>query len=358
MPDILVRLKIPIPAERTVGVPALIFSRWLSLGEHEGIVKIDGELELTLWFDIRSAHWASGPTEEDLEKHINVPAHYVYSDVRVKSIDQELIDYIISREYRESVTSENKRIQAEYDDLAWRVLSLALTTLNRFLSYVKARWGQHWLTVYSFDRGTMYSAYVGFEGKTTLDGTEWFRFGPSPVDSRNIKLVSTQRYIRREEWSEIQEYVQSNRRPPITKSLLAGAESLAAKGDSRAALTEAVTALEVALFEFAANPKVDELFGSKFRRRLGLQSLKSQVDRIGLTASINYLLPVLMPETELSLAVLDGCREAIQQRQNVVHQGQRQVQNHILSRSLKSVRAMCDTLESCTIYVDKGHTDR
>jgi hypothetical protein len=57
------------------------------------------------------------------------------------------------------------------------------------------------------------------------------------------------------------------------------------------------------------------------------------------------LLPVLLPESVLPEDVLEGCRAAIDQRQTVVHQGQRDVPAGSLQSSLRAVRSLCDILE-------------
>jgi hypothetical protein len=57
----------------------------------------------------------------------------------------------------------------------------------------------------------------------------------------------------------VKEYVRSLKRPPLVRQLLAGAEALVEQGHGRAALTEAVTALEVAIHEFAKSQESKRL---------------------------------------------------------------------------------------------------
>jgi hypothetical protein len=138
------------------------------------------------------------------------------------------------------------------------------------------------------------------------------------------------------------------------RELLAGAEFLADSGYSRVALTEAVSALELALDHFSKSPQADSLFQNSLRERLGIESLPRLVDRhLGLSASVALLLPLLLPHEELPADILRDCREAIEQRNNITHRGQRYVAPDRLKQFLKSVRILCETLLKWT-NIQKG----
>jgi hypothetical protein len=128
------------------------------------------------------------------------------------------------------------------------------------------------------------------------------------------------------------------------------------------AITESITALEVALSEFAARPVMEKLQGDETRQRMGVDTIKHQVEHMGLTGSVGYLLPLLFPATVLSADVLVGARDAIQARQNIVHRGARGLAPDKLERMLRSVRQLCQILEAHT-YMEakppapKGRTE-
>ena len=152
-----------------------------------------------------------------------------------------------------------------------RWLVLALRTVNRLISYVRSRKGQYWLSEYRIDVGRCADMFVSFDGKARFDGSDWFRFGPS----RHFENLGRCRFrrtgaVRADEWRDIRDFVVSSRRPPLARTLLAGAETLAADGHSRSALTEAVTALEVALYTFARNPAAERAFGPMLAKRMGI----------------------------------------------------------------------------------------
>ena len=271
--------------------------------------------------------------------------HRVYADVTSDDVSVELREYMRARNYARPTASGEVALQQAYDDLCWDILRLTIDSVNRLTQYVRSRWGQHWLQQYEVHRGVMSSLYTQFEGKASVDGGHtFFRFAPTPVSTLSMRIESDARLVGQEHWGDVREYVLSRRRPPLTGALLASAESLAANGHSRGAITEAVTALEVALYQFASNPAIDRTLGEELRSRMGLETLKAQVERVGLTGSVAYLLPLLLPESVLSSSTLAGCREAIAQRQNVVHSGQREVRDDVLWRALAAVRECCAIL--------------
>lgn len=103
-----------------------------------------------------------------------------------------------------------------------------------------------------------------------------------------------------------------------------------------------------ALYAFAAHPTIDAKLATVLGPRMNLDTLKQQVKHMGLSGSMLYLLPVLFSKADLSETVLDACRDAIAVRNDVVHNGQRHVRPETLTRSLTSIRSMCDFLESFT----------
>lgn len=117
-------------------------------------------------------------------------------------------------------------------------------------------------------------------------------------------------------------------------------------GHHRSSLTEAVTALEVAIHQFAGNPKTNYFMSSQMAQRIGISTLKEQVEHFGLTGTINYILPFIFSEKKLPSDLIRACQEAIQQRQNVVHNGQRIVQPDKLITYLHCIRSVCKILET------------
>jgi len=184
-----------------------------------------------------------------------------------------------------------------------------------------------------------------------FDGV-WFRWQPTQLGRLAVASLpdnNDPRLIRAVDWQLVQEFVANDKKPTLTMQLLAGAESLADEGSERAALTEAVSALEVALAKFARSSEIESTIPAAIRGRLGVESLPKLVDRLGLSASVSVLLPFLLSEELLPGDLLRTCREAISERQNVVHGGQRHVDPSRVQKYLWGLRQLCEVLESTHI---------
>lgn len=356
MPDLLIRLTIPIdPDDRPPGTP-LIFNRWLPIEDAQAIRVVKDDLAVKLWFGMRSILHGADRTPEDLPRIHNVLAYTVFADITVRNVSADVLSYIARRDFTRGPTAEEEPLLAACDDIAHRSLDLTLRTLNRLLAYVKAQHGQFWLREHALRLEQANSLFVGFKAKARTEGTEWHRFGPGAPDVVHGRIESDERYVHADQWEAIRDFVTSPHRPPFVGTLLAGAEAHAAAGHGPAALTEAVTALEVAVARFAARPASNRIFEA-LRGRLDVQSLSKQVKRLGLSGTMRYLLPVLLPESVLPRGVLEDCWKAIDQRQCVVHKGQREVEADVLRRSLAAIRRLCKVLEGATSEPASGSAE-
>lgn len=344
MSNLTIRLTVPLSAPIT-------FSRWLPIGDPYAITLTEDAMSAKLWFDVECSWWAMQRTEEELKRHLNVMAHRVQADVTVADLPADLLTYIAARDFSRAPTDEEEPLQERYDELAERVYRLVLHVLNRLLAYARSQKGQYWLSLEAVDPGRMYEFFgPTCTAKAQIDDQDPFRFGPRNVLGLPHQLqLEGDRFIHAEEWDEIRAFVTSSRSYPLARTLLVGAEALAASGHGRSALAEAVTALEITLFAFAKNPAADRAFGPTLAQRLGVQTLSNQVKHMGLSGSIRYLLPILFDESDLPQTVLEGCQEAISQRQNVVHNGQSAVDEGTLRRCLVAIRSMCEFLDGMTL---------
>jgi hypothetical protein len=344
MHTLVVDLKIPIETEPLIGAPAFTFTHWLPVGKGRGIKVVDDQLEILFWFDLKSAWWASQPSEEELKNHVNVLAHYVLAEVTVQNVDQHLANYMKSRDFRKLPGSADAVVQSEYAKLGRRILEILLNRVNRLITFARVVKGQYWLLDYSVDLNRIHGYFQSFEARGCIDGGKQFRFQPGTGDCISISMSPEDKYIRENEWNEVEKFVQGRSRPPMVLELLAGAQQLAGNGYVRSALTEAVTALEVAVSDFARSASCKEALASKVGPRMGVDRLQKQVEHMGLSGTIRYLLPLLLPDDELPANVLQGCRDAIDACQNVVHNGQRDVKN--VEGLISSIETCCETLRS------------
>lgn len=343
--DVLVRFEIPILAQDIVATPAMIFSRWMPLTEEDFIVVRKEDATFGLWFDRSCLGHVSDV--QDISRQVNVLVNKLFADVTLHNLSTELVEYI--RLTASRPRPEPGPFQEEYAELGKRVYLLTLTHLNRLISYMRAYKGQYWLQEYPIDEGRIYSANIVFKAKALID-SQWVRWYPTStavIRVRDGGCRNESRFVDRDTWSKAKEFVASSERTPLVWELLAGAEWLAGMKHRRSALTEAVTALEVAVFKFARRPRAQEAFGPLITERMNVTSLKNWIKHKGLSGTIHYLFPVIFPEEKMPTDLLKGCQAAVQERQNVVHSTpRRDVPEDKLVWYLDSIRKTCAILET------------
>lgn len=351
--EIHVRMQIPVAVEHFVPVPNLIFTRWLPLAEQDSIAYQNGRIRTKLWFDDTVAGKAVQQSISDLHNWVNPGAHFVWVDSWVENVPVELSEYIYSREYRDNPYGTDPSLEEHFRGIGNEVAEAAISMYNLLISHVRSFKGQYWLSEYEYDSDRSRATLQHFRAKILNSEQEWLPFLPG-TDVINVESMDDNRFITQADWEVIKQGVLSGRKPSLVGILPSGAEELMARGQSRSAITEAVTALEVALYKFASSPNAEHLAntGSEFRR--DLSGIKSRIDRLGLTASVAYLLPILLPRDVLSDDILKDVGDAISARQNVVHNGQRQVAPNDLARYMKGLRSICETLQALSIKDSSG----
>ncbi len=344
--EILVRMDIPIPAHKIVNTPAMVFSRWMPLDEDESIVVQEENATLRLWFD-RSCWHNVTHAGGDIPNHVNVLVDKVFADVTLRDLSEGLVDYI------ELTATEphppESPYQQEYRELGQKVYLLTLTYLNRLINYARSMKGQYWLQEYPLSEAEGLSTVnLAFKARVLID-SEWVRWFPDVrqlVIGRVGGCQDRERFIDKDSWSQVRSFITSKQRASLVRELLAGAEWLAGIGHRRSALTEAITALEAAITTFSNQPKAEEAFGSLITERMNVSSLSNWTEKMGLSGTIHYLFPLVFSEEMMPTDILTDCQEAILERQNVVHNAQRDVQEDKLSVYLEAIRNMCRLLET------------
>jgi hypothetical protein len=264
-------------------------------------------------------------------------------------VQEELETFIFACKNSSAGRELQNRLQAAYDKLGYEILRCVVGAVNRLFAFARSVQGQYWLGEYEIRFDRLRSEFVQFAAKILTPDGKWQDFIPGTVIFLGGSSVcSSERFLKQGDWRRAGEYVASEKGEPLVGRLIANAEALADQGHTRSAMIEAVTALEVAVNEFAARPRLENALLKPHVERLGLESFRSVVKHLGFTASWKYLIPVIVPAEVLRSDIVHGCSEAISQRQNVVHNGQRAVKGEIMMRSLRDIRAACKALSSLT----------
>lgn len=344
MPRLTVDLTIPIHAESLISTPALTFSHWLPVGKEKGISVAGDDIEILLWFDLEClvfVHDVKG--ESDLTRYSNVLVNKVRATIDVDNVSDDLATYMLERKANRPPYDHEAHVHFEYVVLGNRVYESLLGRVNRLIAYARAVKGQFWLLEHEVDTNHAHSFWTRCNARGAFCGSDAFRFLPGTGDSFTIVMQSEKRYIGEADWSNVAEYVKDKQKIPFVSELLSGAERLAGSGYSRSALTEAVAALEVAVSNFSKSAQRNEKLSSIVGPRMGVSQLHKQFERLGFTNTVNYLLPLIVPEAVLPADTLACCRAAISARQNVVHNGQRDVPD--VHKYIRSIRTCCEILD-------------
>lgn len=322
----------------------IAFTHFFPFGIDDGVSVSAEGMKVVLWFDEQCTYHQR--SAEELNRYSRIDATFVNVKVEVLGISEELLNHMQKPAHIDESPPRGWTVASEYIQLAEKVSNAVMKRVNRLISAARNIRGQYWLVPYSLN-GKEFT--TRFDCSASVNGGPSFRFCPRYDNGVFVRVGGAERYIRDVDWGEIVSFVEGEGKPDLVRELLAGAERLAEQEHYRAALTEAVTALEVAISSFASAPLSTEAFGSILAERLGVASLKNQVSHLGLSGTVNFLLPIIFSEEILPASVLIACQSAVRQRQTVVHQGQRDVNSSFANASVSAIRTLCEILRSLSL---------
>jgi len=334
MSKIHIRYLIPFANEEWVD-QRITFYQWLPDGKNEVLIRQRDNITARLWIDKDFISVVTSIEEEEISRCVNLPINKVYVEVEVSEISEALARFVyderdspmgthhgISPECEEYTT-----LKSEYEVLGLKVLKAALTLYNRFIAFARNHKSQYWLQERPFDGNRIPTMNNAFRAEIRSEDYDWVRWCPPSTDiiAIAIYLTDDETSIKREEWKQVQEFVASDSRPNLILELLANAQLLVDEGHRRNAIIEAASALEAAISAFAKKGKVDKLVASGLLSRFDVSQLQVQIEHMGFSASLRFLLPILFPAEVLSTEILNNCQEILKIRNNVIHNGQRDV---------------------------------
>jgi hypothetical protein len=230
----------------------------------------------------------------------------------------------------------------EYYRIGKTAYQVIISGLNRLIGYIRSEKGQYWLEDYPDLDNNCYSEFINNKVRIRFDGGEWIELRSERVVNFSVVAYTDKKnLIAKEDWLAVQDYLQSGRRVSLVGHLLSIAEKLSSEGYRRTALIEAVSALEVALHQFAKEA-ADKKPAQCRDVKTGFSNIKKHIEYICFTCSFNYLLPLILKEG--AMEALKQCQEAIEERGNVVHNGQRDGSPEKLKGYLRGVRSLCHEL--------------
>ena len=339
MPEELITVHFTIELAES-GHESLVFSRWLPIGKAEGLTFQHEGHSGVIWFELDSIGDLGEPDKDEIERTINNHVDKLYVEISV-GVNVELATWIKKVDCSRRGLVDDESLSNAYIQLGVDVENAFHHGVSRFLSFIRIQKGQYWLPSSSRELIT--------RAKARTSDTGWFRWCPTNVVEFTVEIdrEDSPRLLRSSDWELAKAFMASNARPTLSLELLAGAEGFQKAGSNRAALTEAVSALDVTLALFARSSVQQlDLLPESVRSRVSIEGLPKLVEKFGLSGSVAILLPFLFSEDQLPKEILSNCVQAILERQNVVHNGQRVVSSTSLRRHLKALRQLCELLLS------------
>ena len=273
-----------------------------------------------------------------------VPCLTARAEAKLDNVSAELSDYIFSADgFGNLDRGERPDLAAAYRQLGVEVFDSVVHPMNRLIDYLRCD-GQFWLESLPSNPENM----RGLWGSCLVtDGSRSAQWNPYPVISLTVAILDENRFATADRWASARAFAESNGRVSKVSGILAAAELLHGYDYDRSAIVEAVAALELALSNFAAKPILEGLIPAAVDRVSGA-TLRETVQGIGLRGSMRFLIPVLFPESELSTDCLARCLDAVQLRNEIVHNGRTSLPADRVSRSISGIREACKVLGNHT----------
>ncbi|WP_250124929.1 hypothetical protein [Chroococcidiopsis sp. CCMEE 29] len=347
--------EITVSDEEWLG-PFITFNQWLPNEELEALIRERDNYIARLWIGRDCVASLEELEDNYISRWVNIRVRKVYVEVVVCNISEELAKFIYderesSRGIHHGMGPDNgdyEKLSNQYHDIGLKVLEFALTLYNRFIAFARNHKHQFWLSERLFDENLLHFSNVAFRAKVRSEDYEWVEWCPPATDLITIYSSGEETSISKDDWHKLQEFVSGNSRPKLVLELLANAQLLIQENRRRSAIIEAVSALEIAVSEFAKSPKIDSFFTQELLSRIETNNLKSQIDHLGFSGTVKYLLPILFPKEVLPTETIKNCQQAIERRNNVVHYGQRDISPAEICPLVASVRSACEILTKYT----------
>lgn len=332
MTSIIVRHKVEIPVFHVVGTPCLTFHKWLPIDDP--IISEDANLVVKIWLDSSNTTHSS---EVDLTKQKNVLVESVFVDVTIKEIENNLIDRILGKE---TATEEE---QSKITELGTLVYSAVTSKINRLIDWANSMKHQYWLANLPVDIGRILHFNIETKAKAIVlpeSANIWFNWHPKTQQHLTVVITSDETYINREDWQSMREYVNSEKRIKFKYELISRAFILNSVSLRTNALVDAVTALEIAISDFVKLPAIDSINYEKVLSSIGVSNLDVAFEHLKFSTFIQYLLPLILDEKTIAEIDFVCISEALQARNNIIHNGQRDIDKNKSIKYLVSIRKL------------------
>jgi|SRR6185312_5618176 len=217
-----------------------------------------------------------------------------------------------------NAVKDNKIGDSNYLTLGKRVISVIQPPISSFLRILRIQYGQYWLReLFPFDSRfhSLGSYCASLRLQWSIDKTNWSEFEP---DQQVIRMTSNimrdhasySNYINEEDWNEIKAKIKTEYSPSYVMILLIQAWEHYDQKNTKYAILDGVTALELA---------IDELLRSALEK----MNIKfTKIDEFNTTQSLPVkTMLVTGLKGNIKSEEIEDTLETIKIRNNIVHEG-------------------------------------
>ena len=312
-----------------------------------------GDLDANLWIDRTCVDALEPVTEELLAKWINIRVTRAFVDVRVPGVNDEIARFIEENPiWKESILDSEdppRRSLAEaYHELGVRVLTEVERSVSHLVGWAYAERRHYWLKPPINLASMMMSRNTEYLATVRIDEGLPSRWCPPSRDRLTLIVESRETCIRQGDWESARRFVEGTNRPQLVGELLSNADALLAEAHYRSAIIEAVCALEIAVNDWARSPSLSAIHREILDVDASARGLKDQVKHLGFVGTLRYLVPIVVAQDCWDKQALEDALRAVEARNNIVHNGQRNVAESSARAGVRSARAMAQSLVGVT----------
>ncbi len=317
-------------------------SGWIP--EHADRIKIDisKNIEMEIYCSRESISFITAYDRvqtESLKGFEGIPLSYIDVKFKFSNIDENLGTYIL-----DGCNSKNENLDELVFEIARNIQANIIKYVNRLIEYVRSYNGQYGLKPISFDEKKLSSNMITLRAIVSENNTNWYDFDIKHSDQLVIGFMDADNALFEYQWEKVKEYVLNNNRTELTLELIANAYYLLDSGHGRSAIIEVCSALETAVSEFSKYKDFSWLNLINSNGRVDPRNISSQINHLKFSTSVKFLFPILFSEQEVSKETINDCIRAIEVRNNVIHNGQRNVDDRMLREIIPQVEVLCKFL--------------
>jgi hypothetical protein len=346
----------------------LVFRGFLPETEAEGLhLRLnEGRYLATICMSDRktqSANVSDIPSSpEELERYVELFCRGLTMEIEITEIDAEVLAAL-----------EANRITEKTEEFGRDLSQVVISVYNSMIDYFRNIAREYWLEPLTLSPYSWRSPQGHFNGwrAVWLDAKgKWRRLLiGEDVDYASTSLAGKNDYVDKGKWFEIASFIESGKQAPMITVLIANSLQHLGQLNSRLAVVEAVAAMEAYIKFFLPKlllllPDAAKKLTNQIREAQGLpESTTIQeghvakfVESKGLRGTVDEVFEIIRTEAGLSTEDVRDVREAINERNLVLHSSKRKVEIPKARSYVSAIDRVLTTFRQVTLAASSEHS--